>query len=140
MKRFFLLAPLIASYPVQAQQSELNWSELVARLAAALSAGDARSFLGYFDRNMEGYGQLESYIHTLVETYEVSSSVELVYSERVEDGWQLRVDWLLELVTRQSGGQVERREGVVRLLVKGEEGKWQIVQLRPIDFFSPPPP
>lgn len=137
MKRFFLLAPLIATHPAVAQEQPANvWLDLVAGLASALSSADARGFLQYFDSSYTRYGQLEQYVVALVQACDVGSSIEIQSSRKKGNEVVLKVDWMLELSSRQ-GGSGERREAVVTLVLRKSKDEWKIVGFDPVEFLKP---
>ena len=118
---------------------ERRVARMVQDASRALQAGNAASFLRFFDRTrFSGYPTLESHIVALTTQSDIASSIDLVEIERTEDGYRLRVDWLLQLSVKDTTAPLETRREVLRIDV-GEERKerWRITILEPLDFFRP---
>lgn len=112
---------------------------MVQDASRALQAGNAASFLRLFDRKQfAGYPSLESHVVALTTQSDVASSIQIVEIVPVQDGYRLRVDWLLELSVQETPGPLETRREVLEISV-GEEakGRWKITSLRPVEFFRP---
>jgi hypothetical protein len=115
-------------------------TDLLARLASALSQDNVRAFLANFDPNMPDYEKLDRYVSALLSDYEVGSSVE-VATDRDEDGHRVvGADWILEIRPKSSTGRSEQRHKTVELVIEQRKGKWIITALRPPEFFAAPSP
>jgi hypothetical protein len=125
------LLPLVAAAPADVVA-------LFGALAAALSNRDAWEFLGSFDPSMPGYGKLKSLVSALLEEAEVSSSVEILRDTGGEAKREVAVDWVLEVKSASLAGSFERRRREVKCAIERRKGRWVIVSLAPIEFFSPP--
>jgi hypothetical protein len=104
----------------------------------ALQAGNATSFLARFDRSeFLDYARLSSYVAALTEQSEIASSIDVTEIAPGEDGYQLRVDWLLQLTLTSSPGPIESRQQSVTMQIARRGKKWKITRLEPVDFFRP---
>lgn len=134
-RRAFLVTaafwPLAAAAPAEV-------AALFGGLAAALSNRDAWEFISSFDPSMPGYGKLKSLVSALLEEAEVSSSVEILSDTGGEAKREVAVDWLLEVKSASLAGSFERRRREVKCTIERRKGRWMIVSLAPIEFFSPP--
>lgn len=90
------------------------------------------------DPSMPGYGKLKSLVSALLEEAEVSSSVEILSDTGGEAKREVAVDWLLEVKSASLAGSFERRRREVKCTIERRKGRWMIVSLAPIEFFSPP--
>ncbi len=139
---FLLLAPLLA-VRTRAQQSER--SELLreilrvfSALATALSGGDPFDFMAEFDKAMPDYNQLRADVIGLLEQNEVLASLEFKSAEATETSATVKVNWLLEIRSRQPAGPLVRRDATVDCQLRKSGKKWKIVEMKPIDLFAPP--
>ena len=131
--------------PLRGQQAPQDNPEaksirrLVHDLSRALQAGNAASFLHWFDRErFAQYPALESHVVALTTQSDVASSIQIVEIERLQDGYRLRVDWLLQLSVKESPGPLETRRKVIQIAAREDrKGKWKITSLEPVEFFRP---
>jgi len=123
--------------PLYADDDADVW-DLLSRVAAALSEGNAIEFLKAFDRSMPGYSTLEANIAALVRDYMVGSTIEPITEEGNSQARTLDLDWFLELVEQQDNTNLTRRREKVRCRVVKMAKKWEIVNIEPLSFFAPP--
>jgi hypothetical protein len=131
--------------PLQSQESAQDNPEarsvrrLVQDASRALQAGNAASFLRWFDRKQfAGYPALESHIVALTTQSNIASSIQIVEIEQVQGDYHLRVDWLLELTVQEAAGPLETRREVLEVSVAAaKKGEWRITSLGPLEFFRP---
>jgi hypothetical protein len=105
----------------------------------ALQAGNAAAFLRFFDRKrFQGYATLESHIVALTTQSDIASSIDVIEIQRIEEGYRLSIDWLVQLSVKETPGPLETRREVLRIEV-GEEsnGRWRIKALQPVEIFRP---
>lgn len=99
-------------------------------LASALAAGDAQAFLSGFDHKMEGFADLSAWVTALVETYEITSSVDLVRTQ----GDDIELEWSVRLRSRiPTAKSDDRQQSVIARIGKNKK----ITSLRPLTFFKP---
>jgi hypothetical protein len=105
----------------------------------ALQGGNAASFLRLFDRDaFGGYAVLESHVTALTTQSDIASSIQIVEIEKSRDGYNLRIDWLLQLSVRETPAPLVTRHETVRIsIVERRAGRWRITALEPVDFFRP---
>lgn len=141
-----ILAALLAwAPPLQAQEDAPESSRnrdvirMVQDVSRALQARNAASFLRFFDRNrFDGYPALESHIVALTTQSDIASSIDITEIEPKEDGYRLRVDWLLQLSIQETPGPLESRRRMIEISASEQKkGKWRITGLTPVDFFRP---
>ena len=141
--RFTALAGLVlfiaASAPGQQSRGD---SEQIGRMvrdaSRALQAGNATSFLGYFDAGkFAGFAELRKNIVALTAQRQIASSIEITGFEQIESGYRVRVNWLLQLTYTGDPGPVETRQELVTCIVKRQSNSWKIVDLDPVSFFRP---
>jgi hypothetical protein len=104
-----------------------------------LQAGNAALFLRWFDREgFDAYPTLESHVVALTTQSDIASSIQILAIEQVQQGYHVRVDWLLQLSVKETPGPLETRREVVEVSARQErKGKWRITNLGPVDFFRP---
>jgi hypothetical protein len=102
--------------------------ERVEPLASALSAGDAAAFLGAIDRKMLGYGDLVANVTGLLNSAEVTCSIELV---SVKDD-TAELDWYMQVKSREDAGVTQQRRGRVTVRL----GKKKLLSISPVQFFA----
>jgi hypothetical protein len=106
--------------------------------ATDLSNGDARGFLKRFDRDMPGYGKLETEIQALVKLAGVGSSAQVLEFKAVDDRFLLTVDWFIELRPHGQDLTNERRRELLQVTVKRAGKNWKIHSLEPQTIFNAP--
>jgi hypothetical protein len=123
----------LAAAPFACAQDRSAYVDVLVRLASALAASDATAFMRWIDEEAVERERLGTLIAALVAQAEVTSSVDVT---DVEAG-VARADWYMELRSRAPGTPVERRrrELTVRINARG-----RVTELRPVEFFAPPPP
>lgn len=138
--------PLGAQGTAQEDTAARDVIRVVQDASRALQARNAASFLSLFDRErFADYPVLETHVVALTTQSDIASSVETVAIERDEDGYRLRVDWLLQLSVQETPGPLETRREVLELTAAQQNaGRWRITSLKPVGFFRPqgalPPP
>jgi hypothetical protein len=112
---------------------------LVQDASRALQAGNAASFLRWFDRGrFPAYAALESHVVTLTTQSDIASSIQIFEIEPAENGYRLRVDWLLQLSVKETPGPLETRRAALALAAREtQKGKWVITNLDRVEFFRP---
>ncbi len=113
-------------------------ADFLGDLAAALSSGNARGFMKRIDPAMPGYTQLETEVEALVKLAGVASSVQLLELTAKDDGFDLQVDWFVELKPHGQELSSERRRDLLKLRLKRVGKGWKILTLEPRTIFAAP--
>ena len=134
-RRLLLLLPLAAC--CRAADPAREVLDLIADLAAALSAGDVALFLKAFDPAMQGYAKLRDNVKGLIGQGDVQSFIDPLEDEGDDRRRVERLQWTLLMHRGQEPTSFARREQAVKCAVEKRGGKWRIVELEPVDFFAP---
>jgi hypothetical protein len=97
----------------------------------ALAEKQAEQFLGYFDRQMPGFPELQLNIAALVAAQGASSTIEIVTDSGDDQKRMMQIDWLLR------AGAAPPKRAVLKIALERREGKWMITALDPVSFFAP---
>ena len=111
--------------------------DLIADLAASLSAGNVALFLKAFDPKMPGFAKLRENVTGLIAQGDVQSFIDPLEDEGDERRRVAQFDWTLLMHRGQEATSFARREQVLKFSVEKRGGKWWIVELEPIEFFAP---
>jgi murein L,D-transpeptidase YcbB/YkuD len=136
MTRRVLLAIPLAAYCRAADVAQ-EVVDLIADLAASLSAGNVTLFLQAFDPKMPGYAKLRENVTGLIGQGDVQSLIDPLEDEGDERRRVAQFDWTLLMHRGQEATSFARREQVLKFSVEKRGGKWRIVGLEPIEFFAP---
>jgi hypothetical protein len=136
MTRRVLLAIPLAAWCRTADVAQ-EVVDLIADLAASLSAGNVTLFLKAFDPKMPGYAKLRENVTGLIAQGDVQSFIDPVEDEGDERRRVAQFDWTLLMHRGQEATSFARREQVLKFSVEKRGGKWWIVELEPIEFFAP---
>ena len=134
-RRVLLLVPLAAYCHAADVAQEVV--DLIADLAASLSAGNVTLFLQAFDPKMPGYAKLRENVTGLIAQGDVQSFIDPLEDEGDERRRVVQFDWTLLMHRGQEATSFARREQVLKFSVEKRGGKWRIVGLEPIEFFAP---
>lgn len=127
-RRVFTAIPLSAMMLIADERTDIL--DIFTPLASALAAGDAQAFLSGFDHKMEGFADLSAWVTALVETYEITSSVDLV---RIQ-GDDIELEWSVRLRSRiPTAKSDDRQQSIIARIGKNKK----ITSLRPLSFFKP---
>ena len=134
-RRVLLLVPLAAC--CRAADAAREVLDLIADLAASLSAGNVALFLKAFDPAMPGYAKLRENVTGLIAQGDVQSLIDPLEDEGDDRRRVAQFHWTLRIQRGQQATSFARREQVVQCRVEKQGGKWRIVELEPIEFFAP---
>ena len=134
-RRVLLLVPLAAYCHAANVAQEVV--DLIADLAASLSAGNVALFLKAFDPKMPGYAKLRENVTGLIAQGDVQSFIDPVEDEGDERRRVAQFDWTLIMDRGPEATSYARRQQVLKFSVEKRGGKWWIVELEPIEFFAP---
>jgi hypothetical protein len=126
-----LAAPLMAG-------TEQEILDLFTALASALSEGNGLAFLDRVDHSMPDYEKLERSILALVAQNELVAAIDVIEDEGDDQTRAVRVDWLLQIRSREETGTLVRRREIVKCRLVRAKKKWKVASLDPIAFFAPP--
>jgi hypothetical protein len=113
-------------------------SDFLGDAAAELSNGNARGFMKRFDRDMPGYGKLETEVYALVKLAGVGSAAQVLEIKTFDEGLDVTVDWFVELRPHGQDLTSERRRELVELRLKRVGKSWKILTLQPQTLFHAP--
>ena len=134
-RRVLLLVPLAAwCHAADAAQEVVD---LIADLAASLSAGNVTLFLQAFDPKMPGFAKLRENVTGLIAQGDVQSLIDPLEDEGDDHRRVAQFDWTLLMHRGQEATSHTRREQVLKFSVEKRGSKWRIVGLEPIEFFAP---
>jgi ketosteroid isomerase-like protein len=105
-------------------------------VATALSAGDPEAAMAPFDKSFADYATLSGFFQALTKAFQVASEVDVLEEEDNETETIVSTDWTLTLTDLGTDATV-RRNATVKLRLQRKDGKWKIVDLAPVEFFSP---
>ena len=111
--------------------------ELFTGMAASLSAGDAREFLGAFDKTMPGYSKLRENVTALAAAGYIESSVDVVREEGDAQRRTVEVSWRLRIRRAAEATASAPREAKLTCKLEKRGKKWRIVAMEPIAYFAP---
>lgn len=140
-RRFFIGAALllmssaVVCRPVLADKSG-DVRAGVGYFANAMSAGEPADAMSVFDKSCPKYEAIRQNIEGLTNAFDLNNEVDFTSEDSAGDSTKLTLDWTLTLTDRFSNVG-ERRTGEVTMTFAQKNGKWMIVDLAPIDFFSP---
>lgn len=113
-------------------------SALVLDLSTALEESSPSRFLDRVDRQRcPQYAALEENVVALTAQYELGSSVGVIEQSRKGEGYDLKLDWLLQLRPAGGAGPAERRRQIVTARIERSGKKWKVTALEPVNFFKP---
>lgn len=113
-------------------------AEFLGDATGELSNGNQRGFLKRFDREMPGYGELESEVGSLLKVAEVASSAQVLEQKSTGAGWLVTVDWFIELKPHGQQFASERRRELVQVRLAKFGKTWKIRSLEPQSLFRAP--
>src|ERR1017187_4450302 len=123
-RRVLLMIPLAAC--CRAADAAQEVLDLIADLAASLSAGNVALFLKVFDPAMAGYAKLRENVTGLVAQGDVESLIEPLEDEGDDRRRVSLFQWTLRIQRGQGSASSVRRQEVVKCRVEKQGGKWRI--------------
>jgi hypothetical protein len=119
---------LLVAASVTGQQDRVD-SDGIGRMvrdaSRAIPAGNAASFLGYFDEaEFAGFAELRKNTAALTAQRQIASSIEITETERLDQGYRVRISWLLQLTYTGDPGPVETLQALVTFIVKSKSNSW----------------
>ena len=111
--------------------------DVVASMAAALTAVNVPAFMEPIDKSMPDYDKLRDNVTALVNQADITSSIEAIRNEGDDAHRTVDLDWYLEVRSLLQDGPVVHRRQVIHCELRKEKKKWKVVSLTPLDFFAP---
>ena len=108
----------------------------IAKLATALSDGDADTALEYFDSQMKDYAAIEQKIEALTAQADISCAIDIVTDVEADGVHKLDLDWLMQLKSQADDSQLERRRTRVQIEMRAIKGVWKITSISPINILD----
>ena len=113
-------------------------SAMLLELSSALEDGNAARFLDQVDsRRCPDYAALENNVVALAAQYEIGSSIGVIEQTKRGDGYELKLDWMLQLKPAGGAGPAQRRHGNVTCRIESAGKRWKVTALGPVAFFKP---
>ena len=112
--------------------------DLIASMANALTEENPDGFMKSIDRNMPEYDDLRARVSALVQTSEITNSIEPLKDEGDEAKRTVDLDWYMELRSRAPGGPLVQRREVIHCVVEKQGRHWRVTSIKPLDFFNAP--
>ena len=122
--------------------------DVVTSMAAALTEvsgtgvgsghGNVPKFMAGVSKDMPDYDTLKNNVTGLVNSAEVSSTIQPLKEDGGDQIYKIDLDWLLEVRSLEQDGPIVRRREVVHCELRKEKKHWKVVALKPLDFFAPP--
>jgi len=103
-----------------------------------MPAANAAKFMDAFDPSMPGYAQLKDNVLAMEQSGDVESGVDLVKNEGDDRERTIEVDWLLNVVSRETNVAAVQRHQQVTCRLEKQGKKWRITSLEPRTLFAPP--
>jgi hypothetical protein len=103
--------------------------DVYSNLDAASKMQAAADLMRHIDRSFPDRDKFRRGIEALVATFEITSSVEIVKTDKESAD----VDWYMELKSRDSTGSSQRRRKIITVRMSGKK----VTALSPVDFFAP---
>ena len=133
-RRALWLIPLAVCMAAEPSQEVI---ELFAGMAASLSAGNAREFLGAFDKAMPGYSKLREDVTALAAAGYIESFVDVVSEEGDAQKRTVEVNWRIRVKRAAEATASAPREARFTCKLEKQGKKWKIVSINPPAFFAP---
>ncbi len=119
--------------------------DLLETVAAALTEGELRIFLGCFEKELAERPALERDAAALMEQHLISCSIEVLAEVGEGDRRRLELDWMMDLKARIPGapptsaapGRSVRRREQVRVEVRRHGRRWRFAAFEPLRLFAP---
>jgi hypothetical protein len=119
--------------------------DLLETVAAALTEGELRVFLGCFEKELADRPEFERDAAALMEQHLITCSIEVLGEEGEGDRRRLELDWMMDLKARIPGapptsaapGRFVRRREQVRCEVRRRGRRWRFTAFEPLTLFAP---
>ncbi len=121
------------------QGADCRSCDLLANAASALSAGSSVRFMGYLDKDMPGYHDIEVNVSALIAQNDISASLDVLSESGDDDRVEALVDWFLQTTSKDGTEHVTRRRMRVRVVERKVRGRWRIAGISPGSILDPIP-
>jgi hypothetical protein len=107
------------------------------QVATALTANNPSQALVPIDKSLANYNTLENEFIGLTSAYQITNEAEVLDEEDTSSSeTKLTLRWVLSLASNETG-ETKSRSAEVQVRLQLKDGKWKIVELAPIDIFTP---
>ena len=110
--------------------------DVLARMATSLSSGNFSAFFKPIDPAMPGYAELRQQIAGLTAYAELSSSVEIQSAAGDEKKQTAKVDWYLQLKSRDEQAVSAQRRETLRFDFEKRGKQWIVTRIEPVSIFN----
>lgn len=132
-----LFVYLCAAVLVTAAAPPETTTDRLAKLASALTAGNASLAMESFDKSLKQYWDLERNIEALTAQSDILCAIDVV--EETDGPGGLRVldtDWVVQLKSKAELGGSENRRERVRMEMRLVKGKWKITAMNQVKMLA----
>jgi hypothetical protein len=133
-RRLLLALPLAACLRADSEKDVENF---IHALADALSAGNLKLVLSFFDPSMPDYDKLRFNVTGLLGEADVGNNIEIRGNGGNDTDRALTLDWILTLEPKGDAPAPPEREKTVKCQLKKTGKAWHIVLFDPVDLFAP---
>jgi hypothetical protein len=105
------------------------------RIADSLTAHDTANAMAAFDKSYPDYSKLQSYFEACT-AYQVSNELDVLEENDTATEAKLTVSWSITLTANDTDAE-DRRSAELHIRMMLADGKWKIVEFRPISIFDP---
>ncbi|MCU1291945.1 MAG: hypothetical protein JWP08_795 [Bryobacterales bacterium] len=109
---------------------------VINQVASALTENNPSDALIPIDKSLPNYNTLENEFIGLTSAYLITNEVEVLDEDDTADQTLLTLRWALTLASKETG-ESNSRSAEVHVRLRSQNGKWKIVELTPIDIFTP---
>ena len=110
--------------------------QVINQVATALTENNPSDALIPIDKSLPNYNTLENEFIGLTSAYLITNEVEVLDEDDSADQTLLTLRWALTLASKETG-ESNARSAEVRVRLRSQKGKWKIVELSPVDIFTP---
>jgi hypothetical protein len=119
------------------QGADCRSCDVLANAASALSEGNEVRFMGFIDKSMPGYEDLESNVSALTAQNDVSASLDVLSESGEGDKVEALVDWFLQMTSKDGTEHLTRRRQRVKVIEIKTKSGWKISRIDPISILGP---
>ena len=120
-----------------AAEPEQEITNVISKLASALSHGEHQVFLDALDHKMPEYQQIEHDVTALAADTDLDCTIELIRNTGNDTEQTADLDWYMVLRSQQDQNLIERRRAKVAIKVTRRGKKWIVTGFSPVEVFRP---
>jgi hypothetical protein len=110
--------------------------QAINQVANGLTSGNPADALGPFDKSLPNYVTLENEFIGLTQSYLITNEVDVLDEEDSAGDTKLTLRWAITLANKESNDS-NSHAAEVHVHLQLKNGKWKIIELSPIDIFTP---